>query len=197
MELIDQNAAETSIKVFLDLKISGDISQADHMDNIKRHVRKFLSEEFRLNGKTMNDQTMRIVATKRARELMAITFVIGNLPQGMDGINNGIVRGILLLTLKELTDFDWDDAVTTIKKYEKKNGIFENRKPTGAANMALAKQKQPKKPTDKPKNTQRTSITWAERKLQPDLDPKELEKNKKKMETAHNQLQQCNLTHKQ
>ena len=67
-ELIDQNAAETSIKVFLDLKMSGDISLADQMDDIKRHVGKFLPEEFKMNGKTLNDQIMRIVSTKRARD---------------------------------------------------------------------------------------------------------------------------------
>ena len=79
-ELIDQNASETSIKVFLDLKLSGTDSLADQMDDIKRHVGKFLPDEFELNGITANDNVARIVTTKKVRELIALMFTIGNLP---------------------------------------------------------------------------------------------------------------------
>ena len=58
MDLINKNAAETAIKLFLDLKIFQDISLADQMDNIKRHVGKFLPEEFRMNGKMVHDQSL-------------------------------------------------------------------------------------------------------------------------------------------
>ena len=49
-ELIDQNAAETSIKVFLDLKLSGTDSLADQMNDIKCHDGKFLPDNFELNN---------------------------------------------------------------------------------------------------------------------------------------------------
>ena len=184
-ELIDQNAAETSIKVFLDLRISGTDSLADQMDDIKRHVGKFLPDEFELNGITANDKIARIVTTKRIRELIAPMFTIGNLTQDMDGMYKGIVRDILLPTLKKLTNFSWDEAVSEIKAYGKKNGTHEEKKLAGAANMAntTQKKKQPKKNTEKTTTIPKVRMTWDERQLLDPMDPSTLEKLKRKFET--------------
>ena len=95
MDLIKKNAVETAIKVFLVLKISPDISLADQMDDIKRHVGKFLPEEFLMNRKMVHDQSLGKMATTKAKELMALTFIIRNFTPGMNGVYKGIVREYL------------------------------------------------------------------------------------------------------
>ena len=74
--------------------------------------------------------------TTRAKELVAIIYTIGNFPQNMEGVYEGLVREKLLPGLESLSRLNWDAIVEEIKSYTERHGMFKNQKQTGSSHLA-------------------------------------------------------------
>ena len=137
-------------------------SFADQIDDVKRQVGKFIPKNYEIEGTTILGGTAGVMHTNKIREIVALTHIIANLPPDMDGTLRGKVRKLILPTMDGIRDFDWDKAVSEIKAYEKKVGLFEKKKPVPSANTVGTK---PKENTEK-----KGWLTYEERKAQPNLD---------------------------
>ena len=105
-ELVNKNGAENAIKTLLDIKISPDIGLSSQMDDVKRIVGKFLPDEVQLDDKIVTDQSStEHVLTHRAKDLVSLIYIIGNLPPTMEGTYKGVVRELLTPCLKNLCGF--------------------------------------------------------------------------------------------
>ena len=134
-ELINTNAAEKEAKILYAMKINTIDSFGDQMDYIKRQAGKFVNDKYEMEGANGGQQTDKII------EIIALAHIIANIPQDMDGVLRGKVRKLLLPTMEGIRTFNWDKAVTEIKAYEKKVGLFEKKKQIPSSHFGEAKKK--------------------------------------------------------